>query len=146
MAISQKTSNAVFWKFIVPCRIISIFFAVAALFTFFVSLLSPIGKQTFIYISYIVMYVILTGGFWRMRKWVVTLMGCTMVYAVVYNIARLFQDTQKINFVLLSILFTGAIFLFSYISRSQLEGEYKDKGVLSVFIAFLLLSQLLLIF
>jgi hypothetical protein len=146
MDIPQATASSVSWKFLVPFRVLSILFAVIAALTFFSSLFLPWGTRILVYISYIVMYVILIYGFWKMRKWVVTLMGITFIFLVIDNSVRLFMGTQRIVPALVSLLIVGIIFLFSYFSRSQLNGEYKNMRVLRVFVVFLILSKLLVIF
>jgi hypothetical protein len=146
MDIPQATTNNVSWKFLVPFRALSVIFAAIALLTFFSSLLLPWGSRILVYITYIVMYVILVYGFWKMRKWVVTLMGITFAFLVIDNGVRLLIGTQKIVPALVSLLIVGIIFLISYFFRSQLNGEYKNIRVLRVFIVFLILSKLLVIF
>jgi hypothetical protein len=142
----QTTNNTVSWKWLIPYRIISILFTIIALATFVSSFWLPIGSWLFLYIAYVVLYVCLIIGFWKMRKWVVTLLGCTVIMAVIVSGIRLFLDEQEIIIALLAPLLAGVIFLFVYVSRSHLEGKYWDRGMLILFGTFLILSQLLLIF
>jgi hypothetical protein len=146
MDISQTETSNISWKFLIPFRALSIIFAAIALLTFLSSLMLPWGSQILVYISYIVLYVILIYGFWKMRKWTITLMGITFIFLIIDNSIRLLSGTQKIVPALVSLLIVGIIFLFSYISRAQLNGEYKNIKVLRVFIVFLLLSKILVIF
>ena len=143
--IKKTTNNGSSWKFLIAFRAISIFFAAITAITFTGSLSFPVGIRTFLYISYMVLYVMLIYGFWNMRKWVITLMGCTIVLLTINNLVRLFYGTQKIGSALMALSFVGAILLFSYISRFHLNGEYKNIRVIRVFIVFLVLSQILLI-
>ena len=150
MIIPQITSNNVFWKFVVlyVYRIIGLLCAAIALVAFYVSLSVPLEKWLAIvlYISYIVLYVILAYGFWKMRKWVTILMSCTLVFLIINNAISFFQDTQKISSALWTVFFAGVILLFSYVSRSRLGGEYKNVRVIRVFAVFLILSQILAYF
>jgi len=145
MDTSQITNNDVSWKFLIPYRIISILFAIIATFTFGVSIVVPPGKVTFLCISFMFWEVMLIYGFWKMRKWVVTLMGIVMIFIAFNNIVRVFQGMREIIPTLPYLLFLSAVLIFSYISRSQLNGEYKNIRVIRVFVVFLILSQVLLI-
>lgn len=146
MAEFKKAKNTVSWGFLIPYRALSILFGLITAVTFFASLWIAFGIRTFVYITYMVMYVMLIYGFWKMRKWVVTIMSCTMVFLIINNGIRLFYGTQKISAALMAFLFAGIILLFTYLTRSQLNGEFKNIRVLRVFIIFLLLSQILTLF
>lgn len=134
------------WKLLIPYRTIGSFFALTGLITLLASLAAPMSIKTLVAISYIVMDVILVYGFWKLRKWVVVLMGFTAVFLLINNIVRVLQGTQKISSALMAVLFAGAILLFSYLSRSYLNGAYMNIRVVRVFVVALILSQLLFIF
>jgi len=72
-------------------------------------------------------------------------MGIVMIFIAINNIIRLFQGMREIIPTLPYLLFLSAVLIFSYISRSQLNGEYKNIRVIRVFVVFLILSQVLLI-
>jgi hypothetical protein len=146
MDMPQVENNNVSWKFLIPFRTLSVIFAAIALLTFFSSLMLPWGSRILVYISYIVLYVILIYGFWKMRKWIVTLLGITLGFLVIDSGVRLLMGAQKISSALMALLIVGIIFLFSYALRAQLNGGYKNVRVLRVFIIFLILSKLLVIF
>jgi hypothetical protein len=92
------------------------------------------------------MDVILVYGFWKMRKWIVALMGCTIGFLVINNAIRLLQHTQKISSALTALSLVTAMFLFTYFTQKHLNGEMIHKRVLRVFLVALIFSQILFIF
>lgn len=146
MNIFQLKNRNVSWKFLIPYRILGVFFAVVAIVTLLASLVNPLGVKTLIAVSYIVMDVILIYGCWNMRKWLTTLLGLTFAFLLINNVMRILQGTQKISSAVATLLFVAAIILFSYISRDKLNGEYGNVRVIRVFVVALILSQILFIF
>lgn len=136
-------------KFFIPYKIIGAIFAVMALLTI-LTLITPIRfhaySRAMLYASFVGINIIFAFGFWQMKKWIIVVLGFTLVFLAVAGIIRVFQDFQKFNSALTPFLIVGALFLFSYLSRLHLEGEYKNVKVISTFITLLILSQILTIF
>lgn len=148
MAVSKKTSSNVSWNTYVPYvfKALSILLAAICAFTFLASLAMPFGIRTFMYISFMVLYVILIYGFWNMRKWIITLLGINFVFLFFDSLFRIVQGTQKISSAFFLLVVLALIIALSYISRNYFNGEYKNMRVIRVFVIFLVLSKILAIF
>lgn len=144
MDISQTTNNNVSWKFLIPYKIISVFFAALALLTF-LSVISLSLRHLFasavMYAAYVGLNGILAYGFWKMRKWIVPLSGVAALVVTIMNIIDVSRGTQVAGKVLIGFAILCALFVFTYSSRNFLEGEYRNLKALGLFLAFLILSQ-----
>ena len=141
----MKNENASL-KLSVLYKILGVLFAVSALVTLLGSFAKLLGIVTVIYIAYIVMDVILVYGFWKMRKWIVVLMGIATSFLLVDNVVRVFARTQEIKIAAIQVAVVGVIFLFSFLTRNQLNGQFKNVRVIRVFVGALMLAKLLFIF
>lgn len=139
----QKEINIVPWKILVSYRIIGVFFAIVAILALLPFIFGPLGIKTLVYFFYIIITIPTAYGFWKMRKWIITLQGTVVVIAVLNVGLAIFQGAPKAR-VLVSLLVFGALFLFSYFSRSHLEGEYKKMKIIVFLTAIWAFSQILM--
>ncbi len=143
--MSELETNKIPLKILIPYRTISVVFGIVALLTFLSAL--SFGLRTFFVsallmsAAYIGLNVVLAYGFWKMRKWIVPLLGGTALIVAILNIANIIRGTQKISQALIGFVILGALFLFTYLSRNFLDNEYKNLKALGLFLALLIISQ-----
>lgn len=136
-------------KIRLPYRILGVVFGLIALLTF-LSVISALSHQFFasalVFISYVGLNGILAYGLWKMRKWIVPLLGGTILLVAIFNVINIIRGMQRMNQVLSAFIVFGALFLFAYFSRKFLSGDYKNYKALGLSAVFLILSQVIIFF
>jgi len=136
-------------KILLPYRILGVIFGVIALLTF-LSVISSGSRNLFtlalVYASYVCLNGILAYGLWKMKKWIIPLLGGTTLIVAILNIVNIIGGTQKISRALTAFIILGVFFLLAYFSRKFLNGDYKNYRALGLFAAFLVLSQAAIFF
>ena len=136
-------------KIRLPYQILSVVFGIIALLTF-LSVISATSRQFFasalMYLSYVGLNGILAYGLWKMRKWIVPLLGGTILFMASFNIFNIIMGTQRISQTLSAFIIFGALFLFAYFSRKFLNGGYKNLNALGFSAILLVLSQIIIFF
>ncbi len=134
-------------KIRLPYKILGVLFGALALLSF-LFIVSSISRNLFMFALMSMTYTGLNGimayGFWKMRKWIVPLLGGTTLIVAIINIANIIGGTQKISQALMGFVILGALFIFAYFSRKFLNGDYKNLKALGLFAGLLVLSQVVI--
>ncbi len=145
----ELETNKIPLKILLPYRILGVIFGVVALWNL-LAVLSFSLRRFFvfalIYTAYACLGGILAYGFWKMKKWIVPLLGSTAVVVIILNIINVIRGTQGISRALIGVVVLCALFLLAYFSRKFLDGEYKNFKVLGLFLALIIFSQAATIF
>jgi|GEM_PF-5584221 len=142
--MSELEINKIPLKILLPYRILGVIFGIVTLWNL-LAVLSFSLRHFFvfalIYTAYACLGGILAYGFWKMKKWIVPLLGSTAIVVIILNIINVIRGTQKISQALIGFVILGALFLLAYFSRKFLDGEYKNFKVLGLFLALIIFSQ-----
>lgn len=137
-------------KIRLPYRVLGVMFGIIVLLDVLIALPSNVLRHLFapalMYAAYAGLSGVLAYGFWKMKKWIVPIVGSMVVIVAALNIVNLMRGTQEINQAIIGIVMLVALFLFSYFSRRFLSGEYKNPKALILFFAFLVISQAAIFF
>lgn len=123
-----------------------LFWAVAIIFLFSIislSLRNLFSPASLIYsIAFAGLNGVLAYGFWKMRKWTMTLLG-GMTLLVAISIIAVLGNNKNIGHATVIFATFGILFLFTYFSRKFLNGDYKNLKALGLFSAFLIITQII---
>lgn len=148
--MSELEINKTPLKVLIPYRTLSVVFGVIMLWNILIALPSNFLRHLFapalMYAAYAGLDGVLAYGFWKMKKWIVPILGGMVVIVAILNIINVIRSTQEINRTIIGFVVLGALFLFTYLSRNFLEGEYKNWKALGLFLAFLIISQTAIFF
>ncbi len=140
----ELETNKIPLKILLPYRILGVIFGVVALWNL-LAVLSFSLRRFFvfalIYTAYACLGGILAYGFWKMGKWLVSVLGGVTIIVAILNIINVIRGTQKISQALIGFVILCALFIFVYLSRNFLDGEYKNLKVLGLSLAFLIFTQ-----
>lgn len=131
-----------------PYRVLGVVFGLVALRTLFSAIW--IGSLNFFMPSFLIAVAyagfdgIMAYGFWKMRKWIVPLLGGVALIVVITDIANIAIGTQGINPVLIEFAILGILFLFVYFSRKFLNGDYKNIKALGLSLALIIFPQIII--
>ncbi len=143
-SMSELEINKIPLKILIPYRTLSVIFGVAALLNL-LAVLSFSLRQFFVFALIHTAYAALSGilacGFWKMKKWIVSFLGSAVVVVTILNIVNVIRGTQNISQALVGFVILGALFLFTYLSRNFLDGEYKNLKALGLFLALIIFIQ-----
>lgn len=145
--INSLEAQPIPWKIRLAYQIFGVLFGMAALWTLvlFVSF-SLRNFFDLIFLIYSVAFIGFNGtlayGFWKMRKWMVTITG-SMTFFIAISIIAIIGRNRNISQAIAGLVIFGALFLFTYFSRKFLSGDYKDLKALGLFSAFLIISQMI---
>ena len=130
-------------RFSISYKIIGILFAIIAFLIFFRFTLSPLDVNTFIQILYAIITIVMALGFFKMRKWLVTLLGVVVISMVIKVILVIFQGKFTASGAVLFFIFIP-LFFFAYLTRPYLKGGYKKTRIAILFILLLAFSQVIM--
>ena len=139
--------NKIPLKILIPYRAISVVFGFVTLWNILAALsFSSVGSRrlfvfALIYIAYAIVSGTLAYGFWKMKKWVVFVLGGAAIVVIILNIINIINGTQKISQAIIGIAILCALFVFTYFSRKFLDGEYKNFKALGLSLFFLIFTQ-----
>lgn len=136
-------------KILLPYRVLSVIFWAIAILTFLTCLFFVFRNS----LSSALMYAALVGvngitayGLWKMKKWIVPILGGSAIIVLAMNFMGVLSGTRKASQALLSFSILVVLFLFAYFSRNFLEGEYIERKALVLFLALLIFSQAITFF
>lgn len=142
-------TNIIPKKILIPYKVLGVVFCVLVLLNF-LSVLSSVSRHFYIfalmYAAYVGLYLILAYGFWKMKKWIVFILGGLTLVMLVIDISHLIGSTKNIVQISISFAVLCALFAFSYFTRNFLNDDYKNYKMLGLFTVFLVLSQVAIIF
>ncbi len=146
--ISPET-QLISFKIRLPYQIIGILFGIVGL----VFLVSTVSFSLYDFVPTFLIYSvaffglngIIAYGFWKMRKWIITLLGA-MTFLITISIVAISGSNKNINQAIAILVVFGALFLFTYFSRKFLNGDYKNPKALGLFLIFLIISQVITFF
>lgn len=147
--MSDLETNKISLKIQIPYQVIGVLFGGVALLTLFsaISLLSTnFFIPTFLVsIAYAGLNGIMAYGFWRMKKWIVSLLGGTALIVAIINIINIFRGIQEINQAIIAFVILGVLFLFTFFSRKFLNGDYKNIKALGLSLVLIIFTQIIII-
>lgn len=140
----QSETNKISLKILLPYRIFGVIFGVIALFNLLFILSFSLRRffvLALIYTAYAALSGILAYGFWKTKKWIVSLLGSAVVVVTILNVINVIRGTQNISRAFIGFIVLFAFFIFAYFSRNFLDGEYKNLKALSLFLALIIFTQ-----
>jgi len=134
-------------KIRLPYQVLGVLFGSVVLFTILLFILSSV-RNFFVltFLIYSVAFVGLNGilayGFWKMRKWTMTLLG-GMTFLIAISIIAITGNNKNISQAIVGLVTFGTLFIFTYFSRKFLNGDYKNPKALGLFSVLLIISQII---
>lgn len=107
---------------------LGVVFLIAAVLTFFISLLyfykiTPV--KPFLFFGYAVFGFLFSYGFLMLKKWIVPLLALNFLSVAIVDLNALLNFGAKINIsMLVSLLASFALFYFAYATRKYLIGSF----------------------
>jgi hypothetical protein len=147
--MSETKNIKVPLKILIPFRILGVLFGVITAVTFlgiFIFIYRNSFGLAFSYFCFTLLDGILTYGFWKMQKWITVILGSSISILAVFNVINVSIGAQKIGQAVLGLVILLVLFVFTYFSRSHLDGKYKDSKMISLFLTPLILSQIIILF
>ncbi len=141
----MELKNETSLKVKIPFRILSVVFALIAAFTLLTAGLA--AYQGFygrfvMYGAYAAINFIIAFGFWKMKKWILSIFVVALVAVTLFGIVGLITGTKEVSQFLTGILVVGVFSGMIYFLRNYLNGEYRQYKVLGSFIVLIALAQI----
>lgn len=145
----QLKTNKESLNLLIAFRVMGVIFGAISLITF-LTVLSLIFRHFFIHALMYIAFAGLNGmvayGFWKMRKWLVSLLGGSTIIVGVLSLANVLSGIKDTGQALVGFIVVCTLFLFTYFFRNFLDDDYKNSKVLGLFLIFLIISQLVSFF
>jgi hypothetical protein len=141
----MEPKNETSLKVKIPFRILSVVFALIAVFTLLTAGLAAYQGfygRLVMYGAYAAINFIIAFGFWKMKKWILSIFVVALAAVTLFGIIGLIAGTKELTQFFTGILVVGVFSGVIYFLRSHLNGEYRQYKVLGSFFALLALAQI----